>query len=152
MVSASAQDRDIAVRLAKWKNVEMPFRSAGLTDKERQMVDKLVEACRLLDDVYWRQSDLGGLALYKSTTNPELKTLLTIMGGRWDLIDENRPFAGAPPMPPGHELYPRGLTREQIEQYVKQHPDSKATIYDPYTVVKWANGSPGGCSLELPTA
>lgn len=145
-----AQDRDITSRLAKWKNVDMPFRSAGLTDRERQMVDKLVEACRLLDDVYWRQSDLGGLALYKSTSNPALKTLLTIMGGRWDLLDENRPFAGAPPMPPGHELYPHELTRDRIEQYVKQHPEAKAAIYDPYTVVKWYNGSPGGRLIGVP--
>ncbi len=135
----SAQDQDIARRLAKWKNVDMPFHSNGLTDRERQMVDKLVEACRLLDDVYWRQSDLDGLALYK-TTDPALKTLLTIMGGRWDLIDENHPFAGAPPMPPGHELYPHDLTRDAVEQYVKQHPEDKAAIYDPYTVVKRING------------
>ncbi len=134
--SLSGQDRDIALRLAKWKNVNMPFRSAGLTERERQMVEKLVEACRLLDDVYWRQSDLDGLALYKSTKDPALKTLLTIMGGRWDLIDENRPFAGAPVMPPGHELYPHDLTRDAVEQYVKQHPEDKTAIYDPYTVLK----------------
>jgi hypothetical protein len=133
---ANAQTPSIASRLAKWKNVDMPFHTAGLTDNERKMVDKLVEACRLLDDVYWRQSDIDGLKLYKSTTDPALKTLLMIMGGRWDLIDENRPFAGAPPMPPGHELYPHDLTRDRIEQYVKQHPEDKAAIYDPYTVVK----------------
>lgn len=124
------QDRDVAARLAKWKNVDMPFHSEGLSAREKQMADKLVEACRLLDDAYWRQSDLAGLALLKSTTNPQLKTLLTIMGGRWDLIDENRPFAGAPPMPPGHELYPHDLTRAAVEQYVKQHPEAKAAIYD----------------------
>jgi hypothetical protein len=133
---SAQQDRDIAARLAKWKNVDMPFHSEGLSAREKQMVDKLVEACRLLDDVYWRQSDLAGLALLKSTTNPQTKTLLTIMGGRWDLIDENRPFAGAPPMPPGHELYPHDLTRAAIEQYVKQHPEAKARIYDSYTLVK----------------
>jgi hypothetical protein len=135
-----AQNPDVAARLAKWKNVQMPFRGDGLSTRERQMVEKLVEACRLLDDVYWRQSDLDGLALYKKTTDPSLKTLLMIMGGRWDLIDENRPFAGAPKMPPGRELYPHDLTRDRIEQYVKQHPESKAGIYDPYTVVKSLNG------------
>ena len=133
---AQTRTSDEAARLSKWKNVEMPFRTAGLTARETQMVDKLVEACRLLDDVYWRQSDLAGLALYKTTRSPELKTLLMIMGGRWDLLDENRPFAGAPPMPPGHELYPHDLTRERVEQYVSQHPADKAAIYDPYTVVK----------------
>jgi len=143
------QDPDIQTRLAKWKNVEMPFHSEGLSARERQMIDKLVDACRLLDDIYWRQSDLGGLALVKSTTNPSLKTLLTIMGGRWDLVDENRPFAGAPPMPPGHELYPRNLSRAAIEQYVKLHPDEKAAIYDPYTVVKQR---PGGKLITTPYA
>jgi hypothetical protein len=140
-IGLTAQDRDIEARLARWKNVDMPFRSGGLTERERRMVDKLVEACRLLDDVYWRQSDLAGLTLYKTTTNPSLKTLLAIMGGRWDLIDENRPFAGAPTMPPGHELYPHDLTRERVEQYVREHPEDKAAIYDPYTVVK---RRPGG--------
>ena len=58
------------------------------------------------------------------------------MGSRWDLLDENRPFAGSDAMPPGHELYPRGLTRDQIEQYVAQHPTERAAIYNPFTVIK----------------
>ena len=133
---AASTEETVATRLAKWKTVEMPFRSAGLSDKERQMVDKLVEATRLLDDIYWRQSDSAGLAMYKTTGDPALKRLLLIMGCRWDLLDENRPFVKAEPMPPGHELYPRGWTRAQIEQYVAQHPQDKAAIYNPFTVVK----------------
>src|SRR5206468_565278 len=59
-----------AQRLARWKSVEMPFHSEGLSTRERQTVEKLVDACRLLNDIYWRQSDIGGLALYKDTRNP----------------------------------------------------------------------------------
>ena len=130
-----------AARLAKWKQVEMPFRPANLSARERQMIDKLVEASRLLDDVYWRQSDTAGLALYKITKDAALRRLLLIMGCRWDLLDENRPFvSGAGPMPPGHDLYPHDLTRAQIERYVRQHPEDKAAIYDPYTVVKRKGG------------
>src|SRR5215468_528193 len=98
---------DIDQRLARWQQVKMPFDGSALSAKERQMVEKLVEASRYLDDIYWRQSDLAGLALYKSTTDPALKRLLMIMGSRWDLLDENRPFVGNEPMPPGHELYPK---------------------------------------------
>ena len=125
-----------AQRLARWKPVDMQFRSGDLTVKERQMVDKLVDASRLLDQIYWQQSDLAGLKLYQSTTDRVLKQLLGIMGCRWDLIDENRPFTGAEPMPSGHELYPHDLTRAQIERYVQQHPEDKAAIYNPFTVVK----------------
>jgi hypothetical protein len=39
-------------------------------------------------------------------------------------------------MPPGHELYPRGLTRERVEQYVASHAEDRAAIYSPYSVVK----------------
>ena len=129
-----------AERAAKWKPVDMPFHSQGLSPKEVQAVDRLVEACRLLNDVYWRQSDLQGLELLKSTRDPIVRRLLMIMGSRWDLLDENRPFVGNEPMPPGHELYPRNLTRAQIEQYVQQHPAEKAAIYDPFTVVRRQNG------------
>src|ERR1700691_4508160 len=126
--------------LAKWQPLQMPYRSAGLSERELRMVDKLVEASQYLDDIFWRQSDPEGLRLYKSTPDPALKRLLTINGCRWDLLNENRPFVGGEPMPPGHALYPDGLTREQIEQDVAQYPKDKAAIFDPYTVVERRGG------------
>ena len=125
-----------AERLAKWKRVDMPFHAEGLTVREKQMVGKLVEACQLLDNIYWRQSDLGGLALYKGTRSPVLKDLFYIMGSRFDLIDANKPFVGEVPMPPGHELYPHDLTSAGISQYLAAHPEDKVAIYSPYTVVR----------------
>src|SRR6202011_5710973 len=71
-----------AERLARWKPVEMPFHIQNLPVRERQMVSKLVEACQLLDNVYWRQSDLGGLAIYRTTRDATIHSLLGIMGGR----------------------------------------------------------------------
>jgi hypothetical protein len=138
--SGGGPARSVAERVAQWKRVDMPFHAAALSARERQMVDKLVDASQLLDDIYWRQSDLAGLALYKTTEDPALKRLLMIMGCRWDLLDANAPFVGGTPMPPGHELYPHDLTREQIEQYVRQHPEAKAAIYNSYTVVERQNG------------
>ena len=146
VAAAVAQNRgavplhNVAERLAKWKVVEIRFQAASLSASERQMVEKLVEACRLLDEVFWRQSDLKGLDLYKTTRSQELKELLNIMGSRWDLLDENRPFAGDDLMPPGHQLYPRDLTRAHVEEYVKQHTEDRAATYNPYTVVKLRDG------------
>ena len=91
-------------RLARWKSVPMPFHGESLSARERQMVDELVNASRLLDHAFWRQSDLAGYALYRSTADPTLKSLLGIMGGRWDLTDDNRVFTGNAAMPPGHAM------------------------------------------------
>ncbi|HEX5482777.1 MAG TPA: Zn-dependent hydrolase, partial [Terriglobia bacterium] len=33
-------------------------------------------------------------------------------------------------------LYPRGLTRQEIEHYVQKHPGQKAAIYSPYTIIR----------------
>ncbi len=140
LIAVAQPMHNIPERLARWKRVDMPLPASPLSARETGMVDKLVEACRLLNDIFWRQSDLAGLELYKTTRDPSLKQLLGIMGGRWDLLDDNRPFVGSDPMPPGHEQYPHDLTRDQIEQYVKQHPEDRAAIYSPYTVVKRRNG------------
>jgi len=134
---------DLKQRLARFHQVEMPFHSAGLTVRERQMVSKLVDASRYLDDIYWRQTDPEGLQLYESlegSTNPkdiELRRYLWINGSRFDLVDGNKPFVGTAPMPPGGGFYPQGLTREQIEQYVKDHPEKRQEIYSSTTVVRW---------------
>jgi hypothetical protein len=136
LCAASAAAQNEAGRLAKWKSVQMPFRANGLSAREKQLVEKLVEATKLLDQIYWRQSDAEGHKMYLGTKDATMRTLLGIMGGRWDLADDNRPFAGAGPMPPGREIYPRNLTREEIEQYVAKHPGERAAIYHPYTVIK----------------
>lgn len=133
---------DLAQRLAKWKPLPMPFNGARLTVRERNMVDKLVQACQLLENIYWRQSDPEGLNLYqqlkdsKNTKDIELRRLIFINGSRFDLLENNQPLVGTERMPPGRGFYPQGLTREQVEQYVKDHPDKKNDIYNPYTIVR----------------
>ena len=134
---------DIAERVAKFREVRMPFHSEGLTAQEIKMVGKLVEACNYLEDIYWRQMDPDGLSLYeslagsKSPQDQDLRRYLWINASRFDLLDGNKPFVGTTPMPPGRGFYPQGLTRQQIEQFVKAHPEKRAEIYSPTTVVRW---------------
>src|SRR5579862_925605 len=127
---------DIAQRLARWKPVNMPFHSETLSAREKQEVAKLVEAARDMEAIYWQQSDPEGLELYKTTKDPQLKQLLFINGARFDLIDDNKPFVGTQPIPPGRNLYPPGLTSAQIEAYVKAHPAEKDALYSPYTLIR----------------
>ncbi len=132
---------DLSTRLRRWKPVPMPFAMEKLAPRERQLVEKLIEACRQIESIFWQQSDREGLALFQSlagSSDPRDKALrhsLWINGGRWDLLDENRPFVGAEPMPPGVGFYPKGLTREAIEAYVKAHPEDQKAIYGERTVV-----------------
>jgi len=133
---------DLHQRLARFRHVQMPLHTGGLTSREQKMVAKLVDACRYLDDIYWRQVDPEGLELYQSlerSKDPkavELRRYLWINGSRFDLLDGGKPFVGSEPMPPGRGFYPQGLTRDQVEQYVKEHPEQRAEIYSPTTILR----------------
>src|SRR5215472_11800724 len=137
---------DLSKRVARFRRVEMPLQTTGLNDTERKLVDKLVEACRYLEDIYWRQNDPDGLALYqslegsRSPRDVELRRYLWINASRFDLLDNNQPFVGKDPFDPGRGFYPPGLTREQIEKYVAAHADRRAEIYSSTTVIRWNNG------------
>jgi hypothetical protein len=145
---AQPLSQDLAVspnlmeELAKFKPVRMPYDSAHLTIREQQMVRKLVEACWDLESIYWRQSDPDGLKLYQSLAvsrvpkDVALRRFLRINGSRFDLIDNDAPFVGTAPRPPGRALYPFDLTHEEFDRYVAAHPDQKAALYDPWTVVR----------------
>ena len=133
---------DLAERLAKFKPIHVSFDSTTLTDREKKMVNKLVDAAGLLDCIYWRQSDLEGLKLYLSLANSKtsqdqmLRQYLKINGGRFDLIDDNKPFVGTALMPPGRGFFDRGITRSEFDTYVQAHADQKAALWSPQSIVR----------------
>jgi Peptidase family M49 len=133
---------DLSERLTKWKPVVMPFHPEVLTPNEVKVVQKLVQATRMLENIFWRQSDPEGLSLYQQLNgsahkqDQQVRRLLFINGSRYDLLDENKPFVGDEPYRPGRGFYPADLTRDEVEKYVKEHPDQKQAIYSPFTVVR----------------
>jgi hypothetical protein len=148
---------DIAQRVAKFKPVEMPFDAAGLSAREKQLINKLVDACHYLEAIYWRQSDPGALPLYhelagsKDKREQMARQYIFINAARFDLLEDNQPFICAqseaaalggqcPTMYPGRGFFPHGLTREQVDQYVSQHPAQKGAIYAPQTLVRRRGG------------
>src|SRR5215468_1021226 len=146
---------DLKQRLLKFRQVNIPFRTANLTPREERMILKLVDASRYLDDIYWRQIDPEALELYQSLEDStsvedvDLRRYLWINGSRFDLTNENQPFVGSERASPGAGFYPHGLTREQVEHYVKEHPEKRAEIYSPTTIVRWHGGDLEGIPYHI---
>lgn len=141
-IPGAAAELSVDRQLAKFREVAMPMPREGLNERERHMVDKLAEATRLLDELFWEQADPQGLALYRSlagSKDPQqqrLRRFLRINGGRYDLISEFAPFAGAGPRPPGGSLFPQDLSRAEFDAYVTAHPHDKPALYDSLTAVR----------------
>jgi len=137
---------DLVQEVAKFRRVPMPYHDSALAADDRVVVQKLIAACRYLDQIYWQQSDPQGFALYQQLRGANgaqaqtVRRFLRINGSRYDLIRDNAPFIGTTPAPPGRNLFPVDLSRAQFDSYVAAHPDQKAALYDPFTVVQ-RNGS-----------
>src|SRR5881394_4201157 len=140
--SHPAPTENIAAQLGKFRPVQMPFSTMGLSSREVQMMRKLVEAGQYLESAFWRESDPDGLRLYQALGNcpgaveKQIHHYLLINGNRYDLLEGNKPFLAGTRYEPGHALYPSGITRKEIEDYVAAHPARKGEIYNPWTVVK----------------
>jgi len=141
-IAATAEAPTLTEQLAKFRQVKMPFDSATLSSRERQLVNKLVEACRYLDTIYWQQSDVEGWKLLNSlakSSEPrdvELRRFLIINGSRYDLIRNHAPFVGNTARPLGGDIFPADLTKAEFDRYVQAHPEQKNALYDPYTVIR----------------
>jgi len=133
---------DLDKRLARFVPVNMPFNTQALSEREVQLVNKLVEATRWLDAAFWRQSDPEALSMVQqlqgseNTQDKNLQRMLLINGSRYDLVDDNTPFVGTEKLAPGRGFYPKGLTRAEIEKYVKEHPEKKDEISSSVTEVR----------------
>ena len=139
---------DIEQRLARFKPLEMPFPVERFSAREKVLISELIAASRDLEDIYWRQNSPDDIDVYNALASSKepraqaLRRYLWINGSRYDQVNENRPFIGSEPMPPGRNLYPRGLTRADIEAYVTANPEEKKAIYDEHTVVELVSRNP----------
>ena len=51
-------------------------------------------------------------------------------------MDEDKPFFGSAPKPPGGGFYPADLTKEAFDAYLKANPGEEEALTSPYTVVR----------------
>src|SRR5436190_4714248 len=140
---------DLDRRLSQWQPVAMTFDAAALSERERQMLDKLVAASREVEQMYWLQGDPDGFALWKALASErrgarpspdellgqKVRRMLWIQGSRFDLLDENNRLLRDEPMVPRRTLFPKDLARAEFDAYVAAHPDQKAALYDEHTVI-----------------
>ena len=145
-VNALAPRPDIAARLAKYSPTELSFDASKLSGEDRQVLAKLVEAARYMDEIFWRQTYPEGLelkaALEKSASPQDKDALdfLLINFGPFDRQDGNTPFIGTGTRPAGGGFYPRDMTREEFEAHLRQNPGDKAAFESPTTVIRRRDG------------
>jgi hypothetical protein len=102
-----------------------------LTTKEKQILPLLLEASKLIDDLYWQQAYGNKDSLLAGNYDEFTKKFLLINYGPWERLNDNQPFiAGFGEKPAGAQFYPADMTKEEFEAWA----DSSKT--SPYSVIK----------------
>ena len=115
-----------------------------LSDVDRRVLAKLVEASKIVDALFLRQAWAGNAAMLVDLVrdqSPEGRARLhyfLINKGPWSRIDHNAPFVpGAPAKPVGANYYPEGASKADLERWIQSLPEAeRARATGFFTVIR----------------
>jgi hypothetical protein len=126
--------------------VDVSRLSAG----DRQALVKLVQASRILDDIFLNQYWSGNPALYarlqrdSSALGQARLHYFWINKSPWSALDEFKPFLpGVPPRKPeGANFYPEEISKQQFESWAVSLPQKEQeSAKGFFTVIRWKDDS-----------
>lgn len=103
-------------RLEDYKKVKLTTDLSSLSANEKLMIPKLIEAAKIMDDLFWTEAFGNKDSLLSAITDPATREFVKINYGPWDRLDDNKPFLeGVGAKPAGANFYPKDMTKEEFE-------------------------------------
>ena len=134
---------------ARFAPTEIGADLSKLSENDRRVLAKLVEASKIVDALFLRQVWNGNEAMLldlvrdQSPIGRERLHYFLINKGPWSRIDHNQIFVpGAPPKPAAANYYPEGASKAEIERWIQSLPEaerSRATGF--FTVIRRSGNS-----------
>jgi hypothetical protein len=145
---------ELQQRIARFAPTDMRVDLSGLSDADRQALVKLIEAARVMDDIFLTQLWSENQALYaelKKDTSPLGRARLRyfwINKSPWDSLAENEAFLADVPSKklPGANFYSEDMTKEEFDSWAASlSAEDQKSARGFFTVVR--RGSEGKLSL-----
>ncbi len=133
-------------QLEKFVPVKISYNQSLLSEKQQQILKKLVKAADYMDQIFLTQVYSDNIAIKKAlehSNDPNDKTYLeffNIMYGPFDRLNENKPFLIEKEKPEGANYYPEDMTKAEFETWIKEHPEDKANFESNFTIIRRKNG------------
>jgi len=123
--------------------------TSALTSGDRQALVKLIEAGRVINDIFLQQYWSGNLALYSRLQKDQTPLgrarlhYFWINKCPWSVLDNFKPFLPGVPAekPQGANFYPEDMTKEQFTDWLGVLPDKERDAAKSFfTVIRWRQG------------
>lgn len=120
-----------------------------LSSGERKAVDKMIEVGKIFQSLYEQQRHPEARSAYqeliavgkRTGSTPATQNLLTLyrlnQGPIATTLENKRePFLPVDGVKPGKNMYPWGVTKEEVEAFLQANPDQRESILDLRTAVR----------------
>jgi hypothetical protein len=100
-----------------------------LTEKEKQMLPLLLDAARIMDEIFWKQAFGDKDSLFSLGLDEYTEKFMKINYGPWERLNDNKPFInGFGEKPAGANFYPVDMTKEEFEAWDNETKTSLYTL------------------------
>ncbi len=125
---------ELQKQIAQFAPTPLPVDTSQLSAGDRQALTKLIEAGRVIDQIFLQQLWDGNAQLYqklladKTPLGQARLHLFWISKGPWSTLDGHRAFLPNVPAhkPLGANFYPVNMTREDLEHWISTLPEHQA--------------------------
>jgi len=98
-----------------------------LTEKEKQMLPLLLDAAKIMDEIFWKQAFGDKDSLFSLGLDEYTEKFMKINYGPWERLNDNKPFInGFGEKPAGANFYPVDMTKEEFEAW---DDETKTSLY-----------------------
>jgi hypothetical protein len=116
-------------RFGIYATVRLTADLSGLDESQKEMVRLLIEASKIMDDLFWQQAWGDKQALLSGIADPAARRFAEINYGPWDRLAGDQPFIESyGPKPLGARFYPEDMTKEEFEAWGQEGKDGLYTL------------------------
>ena len=125
----SPEDSLLKVKISEFVTVKLTTDLTKLTGKEKQMIPLLIDAAKIMDELYWEQVIGEKQKFLDSVPDTLVRIFAGINYGPWERLNGNHSFVtGIGEKPAGANLYPKDMTKEEFEKWQEKDKASQYSI------------------------
>ena len=130
----------IRTQIDKFAPVKITYDESLLSDSNKEVLNKLVQAAKYMDKIFLVQVYDKNVAIQNELERgnyPELLEYFTINFGPFDRLEGNAPFINLNEEKPiGANFYPTDITKEEFENWIKEHPEDEEAFTGNFTLIR----------------
>lgn len=134
-------------QFAKFAPVNIKYDPSGLSDNEKKALKLIVQAAKYMDKIFTRQVYSKNIAIrqeLKKIATPDtkiLRKLFKLHFGPFDRLEHHKPFINrSEEKPDGANFYPEDMTKEEFENWLKDHPEDEANFTSNFYLIRRKEG------------